>query len=84
MRAPFGGVDVVDVGVDVFGVLAGVLHGDFEAHAVVLAGDVDDVGMQRLAGAVQVLDEFDDAALVVKFVVVAGALVVEDRSSRRG
>ena len=35
-------------------------------------------GCKRLAGAVEVLDEFDDAALVVEFVVVAGLLVFEE------
>ena len=75
---PSIGVDVVDVGVDVLGVLAGVLQGDFHADAFVLAGDVDDVGVGRLAGPVQMLDELDDAALVVEGLAVAGALVVED------
>ena len=69
--AAFDGVDVVDVGVDVFGVFAAILQGDFVADAVLLAADVDDVGMQRFAGAIEVLDEFDDAALVVEFVVLA-------------
>ncbi len=48
VRAAFGRVDVVDVRVHVLGVLGRVLHGDFEADAVVLAGDVDDVGVGRL------------------------------------
>ena len=78
VRAAFGRADVVHVGVDVLGELAGVLHGDFQADAVVLAGDVDDVVVGRLAGAVQVLDELEDAALVVERLAVAGALVAED------
>ena len=78
MRAAFGRADVVDVGVDVLGELAGVLHGDFQADALVLAGDVDDVFVGRLAGAVEVLDELEDAALVVERFAVAGALVAED------
>ena len=84
VRAAFDGVDVVDVRVHVFGVLAAVLQGDFVPDAVLLAGDVDDVGMNRFAGAIEVLDEFDDAALVVEFVVLAGLLVVERRCARRG
>ena len=59
VRAAFGRVDVVDVGVDVLGVLGGVLQGDFDADAFVLALDVEDVGVDRLAGAVEVLDELD-------------------------
>ena len=55
VRAAFGRVDVVDVGVDVLGVLGGVLEGDFDADAFALAFDVEDVGVDRLAGAVQVL-----------------------------
>ena len=34
--------------------------------------------MGRLAGAIEVLDELEDAALVMEFVVVAGSLVAED------
>ena len=78
VRAAVGRVDVVDVGVDVFGVLGRVLQGDFDADAVLLAGDVDDVGVERFAGAVEVLDEFHDAAFVLERFAFAGALVVED------
>ena len=78
VRAAFDGVDVVDVGVDVLGVLGRVLHGDFVADALVLAGDVDHVGVERLAGAVQVLDELDDAPLVVELSPSLIALVAED------
>ena len=66
VRAAFGGGDVVDEGVDVLGVLRRVLHGDFQADPLVLAGNVDDLRMHRLAGAVQVLDELEDPALVLK------------------
>ena len=45
MRAAFDRVDVVDVGVYVLGEFAGILQGDFDADAVLLAGHVDDVGM---------------------------------------
>ena len=45
--------------------------------AVVLAVDVDDVGVDRLAGAVQVLDELEEAAFVVERFVFAGAVVGE-------
>ena len=78
VRAAFGGVDVVDVGVDVLGVLVGVLQGDLDLDAFGLAVDVDDVGVDRLAGAVEVLDELDDAALVLERFAFAGALVGED------
>ena len=75
MGAAFGGVDVVDVRVDVFGVFAAVLHARFLPDAFLFAADVDDIWVQWLAGAIEVLDEFDDAALVVKFVMVAGLIV---------
>ena len=48
VRAAFGRVDVVDVGVDVFGVLGRVLHGDFDGDAFVVAFDVQDFGVDRL------------------------------------
>src|SRR5262249_21619751 len=76
--AAFDCVDVVDVGMGVFGVLTAILQRDFVADAVLFAADVNDVGMQRFAGAIQVLDEFDDASLVVKFVVLVGLLVFEE------
>ncbi len=63
VRAAFGGVDVVDVGVDVLGVLGRVLQGDLDADAVVLAFDVEDVGVDRLAGAVEVLDVLAEAVV---------------------
>ncbi len=51
---------------------------------VVLAGDVDDVFMGRLAGAVEIFDELQDAPLVEKRLAVAGAMVAEDDASCRG
>ena len=56
VRAAIDRVDVVDVAVDVFGVFAAVLEGDFDLHRrlLVLVVDVDHVGMDRLGGAVQV------------------------------
>ena len=48
VRAAFGRVDVVDVRVDVFGVLLRVLQGDFDGDAFALAFDVQDVGVDRL------------------------------------
>ena len=66
VRAAFDRVDVVDVGVFVLGEFAGVLQGDFDADAVLLAGHVDDVGVQGFAGPVQMFDELDEAALVLE------------------
>ena len=48
VRAAVGRVDVVDVGVQVFGVLVGVLQGDFDLHAFASRLDVDHVGVDRL------------------------------------
>ena len=76
--AAFGGGDIVDEGVDVLGELRRVLHGDFHAHLFQHPGDVDDFGMGRLAGPVEVLDELQHAALVVERFPLAAAIVVED------
>ena len=73
VRAALAGEDVVHVGVNVLGELARVLHGHFQAHAFVLAADVDDVFVCRLAGPIEVLDELDDAAFVVERFARAGA-----------
>ena len=77
MRAPFDGVDVVDEAADVLGEFAGILHGHLDADAFLFAGDVDHVGMGRLRRAVQVLDEGDDAALVLEHVAFLGPFIVE-------
>ena len=75
VRAAFGRVDVVDVGVDVLGVLGRVLQGDFDRDAFALAFDVQDVGVDRLAGAVEVLDVFAEAVVVLERFLFAGAVV---------
>ena len=53
-----GGADVVHVGMDVFGIFGRILDGHFQAHAFILAGDIDDIFVGGFCGAVQVLDEF--------------------------
>ena len=78
VRAALAGIDVVDVGVYVLGVFGRVLQGHFQAHALVLARHVDDVFVGGLAGAVEELDELQDAALVAEGLAFAGALVLED------
>ncbi len=75
VRAAFGRVDVVDVGVDVLGVLGRVLQGDFDGDALGVAFDVEHVGVDRLAGAVEVLDVLPQAVVVLVRFVVAGAVV---------
>ena len=66
VRPAFDGVDVVDERVDVFGVLGGVLHGDFQADTFVFAGDVDHLGVGGFGGPIQMFDELDDATLVME------------------
>ena len=53
---------------DVLGVLARVLHGDFVADPVDFARKVDHVVVQHVAGAVQMLDKLDDPSLVEELV----------------
>jgi len=56
---------------------AGVLQGDFQPDAVVLARDIDDVFVGGLARSIQEFDERQDAAFVVERFAVAGAMVAE-------
>ena len=77
VRAAFDGVDVVGEGVDVLGVAVVPLHGDFDLEALALAAQVDDLRMDRRLGAVEVLDELLDAALVEELVLLLRALVVD-------
>ena len=44
----------------------GILQGDLEADAFIVAGDVDDVLVGRLAGPVEMFDELQEAAFVAE------------------
>ena len=81
VRAAVDRVDVVGVAVDVLGVLAcstGRPLRPATADLLVLAGDVDHVAVDGLAGAVQVADELDDAVVVLEGLALAVAEVLED------
>ncbi len=77
MGAALHGVDVVGKGKDVFRIPVVVLHGDFDGRIAAHALDVDGLGKERLLVLVQVFDELDDAALVVKDAAFAAALIVQ-------
>ncbi len=86
VHATLDGGDAVGVAVDAL-VVAGVpLHGDVEHLAVglVLVLELADLGEQWLLGGVEVLDEVDDAALVLvlDLLFAFGALIFE--RDRRG
>ncbi len=83
MRAAFEVADVVREGADVFGIAVVVLEGDADLGVVDASIDADDVGEERIFGAVEVLDELDDSVLVLEFIRLAGAFV-GDEDSRRG
>ena len=80
MRTALVGVDVVGEGEQ--GLLVGVvpLHGDLDLADVARLLDVDDLLVQPLAGAlaVQVLDEVDDAAVVLETRLEALAALVPE------
>ena len=65
MGAALGGIDVVRKRDEGFRVRVGVLHGDLGHAAFAAALHVDDVLVDRGLGAVEVLDELADAALVM-------------------
>ena len=65
VRAALGGIDVVGEGQHQLAVAVGVLHGDLGHRGVAASLHVDDLLMQRGLGAVEMLDELTDAALVV-------------------
>ena len=77
VRAAFVRVDVVRERVDRFRVAVVPLQRDLGVDAVLLAAHVDRLLVDGGLVLVQVLDERDDAALVVELVVLAVALVVE-------
>ncbi len=85
MHATFDGGDAVGVAVDAL-VVAGVpLHGDVEhlALVLVLVLELAHLGEQRLLGGVEVLDEVDDAALVLVFdLLLASFALIRERDDQ--
>ena len=77
MRAALVRVDVVGERIDRLRVAVVPLQRDFGVDAVLLAAHVDRLLVDRRLVLVQVRDERDDAAFVVKLVALAVALVVE-------
>ena len=73
--AAFSRADVVHVGMDVLGELAGVLDGDFQPDPLELAGDGDDLRVGRLARPVEIFDELEDPVVVLERLALVGALV---------
>ena len=57
MRSALDGVDVVGEGKYVFGVAIVPLHGDLDTDTVLLTLAVDDFGVDRALGPVEMLDE---------------------------
>ena len=70
--AAFMGVDVVGEGEDLLVVGVVVLDGDLDLDPLLAAGKEDRLRMQRGFGAVEIFDERDDAAFVVKHVALVG------------
>src|SRR5262245_1130892 len=63
MRAAFGGVDVIDVRVNIFRVFGRVLQRHLNVHAVAFSVDVKNLSMNGFGGTVEILDELTDAVL---------------------
>ena len=77
VRAAVDGVDGVGERENIFGVAVVVLQRDFDFHVVALAFHVNRRIVQRGLAAVQMLDEFDDAAGEAKFCGFVAALVLQ-------
>ena len=77
MRAAVNGIDRVREGKNIFGVAVVVLQRDFDIHLGALAFHVDGRIVEHLLAAIQVLDEFGDAAGEAEFGFLVAALVVE-------
>ena len=77
VRAAVDGVDGIGKREDVFAVGVVVLQGDFDFDVALLAFHVDRRIVERGFAAVEVLDEFGDAARETKFGGLFGALVGE-------
>ena len=82
MRAALDGVDIVGVGEHRLVKGVGPLQRDFDIDALAHALEEDHV-VERLVALAERLDELRDAALVVKFLVLAVALVVDANLAAR-
>ena len=83
VRAALVRVDVVREGVDGFGVAVVPLQRDLHVDAVAVALHVDRLLVDGALVLVQVLDERDDAAVVLELVALRFALVVERDENAR-
>ncbi len=83
MRATFEIADVVGKGANVFRVAIVVLQGDTDLGLLDAAFDTDHVGREGRFGAVEMLDELDDAVGVLEVVRLAGALVRDENPRPR-
>ena len=76
MRAAIDGVDGVGEGKNIFAVAVVVLQGDFDFDVAALPFDVNGRIVQRAFAAIEMLDEFADAAGEAEFGGFFRALVV--------
>ena len=77
MGAAVNGVDVVGEGKDVLCITVVVLERELHVDVVTIAFRVDRCGVQHFLVFVQVLDEFGDAAVVMKLALLVAALILE-------
>ncbi len=66
MRASVDGVDVVGETENRFRVSVVILQADFDVHVIFVGFHVDGLVVQNGLAAIEVLDEFDDAAGVLE------------------
>ncbi|MCG3118401.1 MAG: hypothetical protein ALAOOOJD_00590 [bacterium] len=75
MRAAFDGVNVIDIGKNIVIVSIVILQRQFHRHILTLTGNINRFFHQGFARFIDILHEFADTALVLKFFFLAGALV---------
>src|SRR5690625_13248 len=73
MGTPFAGIDIVDVGVDVFSVAIVVLHGNFYRYIIHLTLNMDGFIHKRVTGGVEVAYKIFYATRIMK----SGAVVFQ-------
>ena len=77
MGAALDRIDVVGERKNVFGIAVVPLHGDFDADAVFLALEMNDLWMDRALGPIEMLDKRQKSAFVEKLMVFLRALVFD-------
>ena len=77
MSSAFVGMNVIRIGANIFSQVRGVLQSQVITNAILLTLTVDDLLVYCITRTIQMLNELNDATLIVKFVFLTISFVLE-------